>query len=385
MTSIQISETFERLSNSNEFLELLNQVNKVLYPNSNDLNFKNFGYYINRELKEKEGKKFYTAFKIPKKNGNFRIISAPIKPLKHFQEIINEILKSIFQPHKNAYGFVPNKSVVDNSQKHISKNFVYNIDLENFFASFSKKWIYNFLLFQFGFNTTKDRKFIALIIATLVCCTDAETGEQVLPQGAPTSPFITNMLCYKLDVRLSGLAKRFGLQYSRYADDITFSSNHNLYKKELIFVSNSIFDIELRRIITDFGLKINEKKVRLQVKGNRQEVTGLIVNSKLNVNRKYINDLRQNLFFWEKYGYNKANILFKKKYLENKSENIDIEHVLRGKLDYLKMVKGENDETYVKLKKRFINLRMPKIRDNTDLNSLIENILTNGVNNAFES
>src|SRR5690606_27764009 len=117
----------------------------------------------------------------------------------------------------------------------------------------------------------------------------------VLPQGSPTSPILTNMLCRKLDRRLTGLAKRYNLTYTRYADDITFSSSHNIYNDE-------VFDKELKRIIEeDQNLVINPKKTRLQKAGYRQEATGLIVNDKVNVRKRYVKQIRMWLYYWEKY------------------------------------------------------------------------------------
>src|SRR5205085_7019565 len=118
------------------------------------------------------------------------------------------------------------------------------------------------------------RKNLANIIASL-CCTEMEVDRKneagewervkrnVLPQGAPTSPVITNIVCQRLDYLLSGVARRFGLKYSRYADDITFSSMHNIYQPESDFI------VELHRIITDQNFRIKESKTRLQRDGYR--------------------------------------------------------------------------------------------------------------------
>ena len=191
---------------------------------------------------------------------------------------------------------------------------------------------------------------MAFLLASL-CTHPIEIEGQtriILPQGAPTSPTLTNILCYALDKKLRGLAKRFGATYSRYADDITFSSNKSIFKKEA-FLS------ELQRIITSQGLTINEKKTRLQEKEYRQEVTGLIVNEKVNTYRRYVKQLRMWLYYIETYGYKKAEELFKKDYVKEKGERswVHMENVLEGKLLYLKMVKGEQDPTYQKLQQRF--------------------------------
>jgi retron-type reverse transcriptase len=145
------------------------------------------------------------------------------------------------------------------------------------------------------------------------------------------------MICDTLDRRLAGLAKRFGLHYSRYADDITFSSMHYVYAK------NGEFRKELIRIIKSQGFTINEEKTRLQKRGSRQEVTGIVVSErKLNVAKKYVREIRSLLYIWEKYGYSVAMSRFLPKYkLEKghvKKGNPDLINVLEGKLLYLKMV-----------------------------------------------
>lgn len=208
----------------------------------------------------------------------------------------------------------------------------------------------------------QSRMEIANIIASL-CCTDIEverkneTGEwvkvkrNVLPQGAPTSPVLTNIVCQKLDYLLSGVAKRFGLNYSRYADDITFSSMHNVYKPESDFLN------ELRRIIAEQNFHIKESKTRLQKEGYRKEVTGLLVNEKANVQKRYIKQLRMFLYYWERYGYEKASSIFLQQYMTEKGHvkngKPDMANVISGKLDYLKMVKGAEDYTYNGLKGRY--------------------------------
>ena len=159
------------------------------------------------------------------------------------------------------------------------------------------------------------------------------------------------MICDNLDRRLAGLAKRFGVVYSRYADDITFSSMHNVYH-----VSGE-FRKELKRIVEGQGFTINEAKTRLQKLGSRQEVTGIIVSEKLNVSQKYVRDIRNILYIWRKYGYDTAFNKFFPKYKEAKGHvkkgNPDMVNVLDGKLMYLKMVKSENDSVYKKLKGQF--------------------------------
>ena len=137
---------------------------------------------------------------------------------------------------------------------------------------------------------------------------------------------------------MSGLAKRFGVNYTRYADDITFSSSHNVY-------NDPIFKEELKRIIEeDQKLVVNPAKTRLQKAGYRQEATGLVVNEKVNVRRRYVKQIRMWLYLWEKWGYEIASDKFSRDYITDKGHvkknNTKLENVLDGKLLYLKMVKA---------------------------------------------
>jgi hypothetical protein len=268
---------------------------------------------------------------------------------------LNFVLQCIYEPHEAATGFVLEKSIVDNAKKHVGHHYVLNMDLKDFFHSFDRNRVKMGFMYE-PFNLNGDKEPLAFILASL-CTHPFEVDEEiktVLPQGSPTSPTLTNILCKKLDRRLNGLANRFGITYTRYADDITFSSPHNIYNDEA-------FNQELKRIIEeDQKLVINPKKTRLQKAGYRQEVTGLIVNEKVNVRRRYVKQIRMWLYYWEKYGYEKAEHIFKRDYISDKGHiknmNAHLVNVLDGKLEFLKMVKGVDDGNYKGLKERFDEL-----------------------------
>lgn len=350
LTTEQISyiqTTFSSLKRKEDFLDLLNEVKKFIdgeHTTPFSLSF--FTQYANPKFCEYDR---YYIFKIKKKSGGERTIMAPYDELKGILQCFNVVLQTLFTPHPNATGFVQGRSIATGARMHTNKNYVYNIDLKDFFHSFERKRV-KWMFTQSPFNLSGEREPLAFLLASL-CTHPIEIEGQtriILPQGAPTSPTLTNILCYGLDKKLSGLAKRFGATYSRYADDITFSSNKSIFKKEA-FLS------ELQRIITSQGLTINEKKTRLQEKEYRQEVTGLIVNEKVNTYRRYVKQLRMWLYYIETYGYKKAETLFKKDYVKEKGVRswVYMENVLEGKLLYLKMVKGEQDPTYLKLQDRF--------------------------------
>jgi len=314
----------------------------------------------------------YKTFRIKKKSGGTREINAPVYKLKKIQEALSEVFQNLYHPHQAANGFVKKKSIVLNAQPHIGQNYVFNTDLKDFFSSIDQARVWKRLQFP-PFNLSKEagRLEIANRIAA-ICCTEMEVERfdeagnitiakrNVLPQGAPTSPVLSNIIAQRLDYKLTGLANRFGLNYTRYADDITFSSKHNVYQKGGEFLQ------ELDRIVVSQNFRINHDKTRLQKRGFHQEVTGLIVNEKPNVKTRYIKQLRMWISYWEKYGYNKAEEIFLRDYIKDKGHvkkhKPDLVNVLNGKLLYLKMVKGDLDPTYCKLSGRFFKLRTPQTK-----------------------
>lgn len=349
-----IAQFARKMENRRDLLLLLNRI-KIddvveIGVDYKPFTMKQLGYYCNPHHTTHR----YRHFKIKKKSGGERQITAPrSKTFKMLLQYVNIILKALYAPSISAMGFAEGRSVVTNAQKHLGQNYVLNIDLKDFFPSVERARI-NARLQIAPFNFTPE---IAMTIAGL-CCMKVESDETniryVLPQGVPTSPIITNMICDKLDRRLAGLARRFGLRYTRYADDITFSSMHNVYQP------TGAFWKELRRIIIDQKFTINESKTRLQKRGSRQEVTGLNVSEKPNVTQGYVRDLRNILYIWEKYGYNTAFTHFFPKYKAEKGHvkkgTPDLVNVIAGKLLFLKMVKGDEDSVYRRLYSKFKSL-----------------------------
>lgn len=293
----------------------------------------------------------YKTFHIRKKSGGLREINAPCYQLGVLLYILNTVFKAVYTPSESTMGFTEERSVVTNAQIHIGHHYVFNIDLENFFQSIPQARVWARIQLP-PFNLPKE---VANVVAGLCCHTNSDMTRNVLPQGAATSPLLTNAICDTLDRRMRGVAKRFGLHYSRYADDMTFSSMHNVYQE------GSDFRNEIKRLIEEQGFKMNEKKTRLLRDGDRQEVTGLTVNQRVNVTRKYVHDIRWILHCWEKDGYGKAYALFYDYYKRTKGyikkgEPV-MENVIGGKLNYMRMVKGENNTTYRKLLERFLKLQ----------------------------
>ena len=351
MERIEIRTAALAMKDIKDLRLLLNKVKRdILGDKAYPIHLKQITYYCNPR---RGGVKRYTDFVIPKKRGGERTISAPVVGLKSILSSLNVILQSVYDPSMYAMGFVPGRSVVDNAKIHIGQNYIYNIDLQDFFPSIDKSRVWKRLTCP-PFNFCSD---MADVIAGL--CTmrlnDGDNVRYVLPQGAPTSPILTNIICEKLDRQLGGLSKRFGLRYSRYADDITFSSMHYVYAEDGEFIA------ELNRIIADNHFVINTKKIRLQRRGMRQEVTGLVVTDKVNVERKYVRELKTILHIWERYGYMAAtNSLMKHRKLNcvyrRSNAPVSLESVVTGKLQYLKMVKGDEDPLYWKLYWKYVNL-----------------------------
>ena len=293
----------------------------------------------------------YKVFYIRKKSGGLREINAPCYQLSILLYVINILFKAIYKPSPTAMGFAEGRSIVMNASFHTGHHYVFNIDLENFFPSIPQARVWARLqLPPFNFPVE-----VASVVAGLCCHTNTEGTQNVLPQGAATSPLLTNAICDKLDRRMLGVARKYGLHYSRYADDMTFSSMHNVYQE------NSDFRKEIKRIIEDQGFKMNDKKTRLLRDGQRQEVTGLTVNEHVNLAKKYTRDLRCILHVWEKEGYGKAYAYFypfykKEKGYIKKGEPV-MENVIGGKINYMRMVRGEGNPAYKKLLYRFNKLQ----------------------------
>lgn len=165
----------------------------------------------------------YKEFRIPKKSGQHRIILAPSTPLKIIQRKLSQVLYSIYNPKASVHGFVVERSILTNAQRHSGKNYVLNIDLEDFFHSIHFGRVVGMFM-KPPYNCSRD---VAVTLAKICCHTQSVNGiiKSILPQGAPTSPIVSNMICSRLDSELRRLAERNKCFYTRYCDDITFSTD----------------------------------------------------------------------------------------------------------------------------------------------------------------
>jgi RNA-directed DNA polymerase len=293
----------------------------------------------------------YHIFPIPKKTGGKRIIHAPARPLRDIQERLNYFLNRMYGNYAPDYvhGFVKSssgnsaKNIITNASEHIGRPWVLNIDIEDFFPSITAAQIRTVLLESPVCFKTKEA---ASILALLT------TNNWKLPAGSPCSPVLSNMVFYKTDQQLKSLADRRELAYTRYADDLSFSS------KKLEF-SQEISD-EITKILEADGYKVNKRKIRLQTKHGSQYVTGLKVNQKLNVDRRYVRRIRAILHHWEREGIEKASERFfaSKLHIFRNQESMQLAFInsVGGRIGFLCSVK-QQDPVVCKLFDRFSRLK----------------------------
>lgn len=277
----------------------------------------------------------YVYFEVPKRSGGTRLLSAPHENLAKAQEwIFNNILQKL--PTENpAHGFVKGRSTVTNAKEHVGQGIVINLDLSDFFPTIGFGRVRG-LFESLGYSPA-----VATIFALL--CTEpprrkvtydgtlywVAVGDRGLPQGACTSPAISNLVSRKLDRRLLGMTRKMGWTYTRYADDLTFSAEMQEIeggkkgRKDL-----GMLLARIRHIVQEEGFAINPKKGRLQHAGGRQEVTGIVVNDKLSMPREEVRRLRAILHQAKKTGLE----------AQNKEKRPHFESYLKGKIAYLNMV-----------------------------------------------
>lgn len=228
----------------------------------------------------------YKSFEIPKKSGGVRHIHAPEEELKQIQSKLAKVLyEYALKIEKNngkkwniAHAFVKGKGCFTNAKIHRNKRILVNVDLKDFFDSFHFGRVRGYFMKNRNYQLSEE---VATVIAQIACY------KGKLPQGAPTSPVITNLICGIFDIRILHLAKKYRLDYTRYADDLTFSTNDKKFQ-----IYQEQFLEELTNEISKAGFSINQNKTRVQYRDSHQEVTGIVVNKKLNVIRKYYKDTR---------------------------------------------------------------------------------------------
>ena len=304
-------------------------------------------------------KKAYTTFTIPKKSGESRIIHTPVTPLKIIQKKLNQVLRCVYQPKASTHGFAVGRSIITNASQHLRQRYILNLDIKDFFPSINFGRVRG-LYMALPYHCTEE---VATVLAQICCY------ENQLPQGAPTSPIVSNMICASLDSQLQKLAKKYQCIYTRYADDITFSTSKPKFPPQLSYFSDKLEKLvigdELEQIIEKNGFLINESKTRLKTRYKRQEVTGITVNEKLNIKRKAIRQVRAMLHSWEKYGLEKAQAEFLRRFDKKQhfhKHQPSFKYIVRGKIEFIGRVRGRNDHIYLNFL-RWLNKLAPDLVD----------------------
>jgi len=287
--------------------------------------------------------RMYHQFSISRDNKKTRVINAPDERLKYLQGKIADLLNGLYRVRHPVHGFVPNKSVKSNAQAHLRKRYILNMDIADFFPTITENRVVG-LLESLGMKSE-----VAEIIG-IVCCLNSR-----LPQGAPSSPVLSNMICFRLDKQLLTFAKRMRCIYTRYADDITFSSHQPM---SAIFeghlpaagkFSPDLLCTEIKRIFSGNGFALNENKTHYADRNSRRMVTGIKVNELLNLDRKFVRNLRAALYSIETLGLKEA----QKKFETNYFGKGPIEAHVRGKLSWLGFIRGQSDPVFRGLALRF--------------------------------
>ena len=238
----------------------------------------------------------YETFEVPKRNGQKRIIDAPVGALKFaqrqlstlLQDCVEEINHSSGRKDRVSHGFKRGKSIVTNAREHRNRLYVFNVDLADFFPSINFGRVRGFFISDKNFALDPRA---AMVLARIAC------HENKLPQGSPCSPVISNLIAHVLDMHLVQLASKSGCTYSRYADDLTFSTNEKTFPSDIARRTGPDSHVwgpsaKLREIVKHCGFHINPQKTNMQYCDSRQMVTGLIVNRKVNVRSEYRHNVR---------------------------------------------------------------------------------------------
>lgn len=303
-------------------------------------------------LYEKTTRHYYHSFTISKKSGGVREIVAPTGSLKILQEKLNTILKLVYKPNSSIHGYTLQKSTITNATVHLRKNNLLNFDLKDFFPSINFGRVRGVFKSFFGIGSDA-----ATVLANICCYNNS------LPQGAPTSPIISNMICFNLDKQMRLIAKQNGCSYTRYADDITFSTSKREFPSHIAYAENEIIHLSQKvlKVVEDNSFKVNPTKTRLNNRFQHLEVTGITVNKKLNVKRNYIKKIRAILRCLETNSIEQAQEIFEAKYTKiqnmkkknTKSQFPKVLNVVRGMINYVGSIKGNQDPIYEKLAVRY--------------------------------
>jgi RNA-directed DNA polymerase len=289
----------------------------------------------------------YTTFSIARKSGvGDRDIAAPIAPIKSIQRRLLDVLSPHYRVPVSVHGFVGGRDIKSNATLHVRQQWVVNFDLANFFPSIHFGRVRGvFMAAPFRYPEA-----VATALASICCFKGA------LPQGSPMSPLLSNLVCRGLDAALLGIARRERCFYSRYADDLTFSTDRTKFPSGIARMSNDGSahpSEELLAVIVDQGFTVNPRKSRVASTSARHEVTGVVVNTKLTLRSTYIREVRSLLYIWKKYGYEAADARYAVHHpVWNGPPSLSspgLRDALIGKIQHIGHIRGWNDSVYRRL------------------------------------
>lgn len=320
----------------------------------------------------------YRVFHVKKRRGGKRTIHEPNDGLKLIQSKLLQLLSAAYQPLPSVHGFVRGRSIVTNAATHAGQTWVLNIDLEEFFPTIHFGRVRGAL----AKRPVSLPRNVATVVAQLA------TWSRTLPQGAPTSPMLSNLVARSLDLRLQRVAKTSGCTYTRYADDITLSTDAPTFPSTFATLldeeGTTVVGDALQEIVENEGFQINVEKVRLQRASVRQEVTGLTVNEFPNLTRRQLKRVRAMLYAWREHGYDAAEAEYFARYDRNKDRgphaSPTFRAVVKGHIDLIGMVRGWDSRPYREFIRQYADL-VPEyeLRHPTDLGPLHLSRWTDGI------
>lgn len=324
---IQFKQKALEIGKSNEDISFMLKYAKFLFNQNlpvifNDIHLSNLLGYQDFYLYSICNNQFayYKKYEIPKKNGGVRVLHEPFPSLKEMQNwilvyILNPSAKKNVSPVAKAY--MPGVNLKDNARFHRGQKKLLSVDLVDFFGSIGFSQVYS-IFRKFGYS-----KHVSVILSNICILDDS------LPQGSPTSPMLSNLVFKYYDDKIYSFCIDHKIRYTRYADDLTFSGDFNIGK--VIGLLNSLFK--------KTSFKLNHKKTKVVSQGRQQAVTGIVVNKKLQVPRKYRKEIRQSIYYIIKFGLSQHLIAIKWK----KTEIQYIYHLL-GRINFVLQINPNDDE-----------------------------------------
>lgn len=277
-------------------------------------------------------KKAYYHCQIPKANGGVRMLYIPYYALQREQFFIMDTILAALPVDSHAYAYRKGVCMEQCAEPHVRKGVLIHLDIRDFFGSITEEMVQAVLCESTGYSRALCR-FLARM-----CCLNG-----CLPQGAVTSPMLSNIVFRRCDVALTEFAQRYGLDYSRYSDDLFFSGSEDVDIKAVLK--------GVAEILLPFGFRINTQKTKIRKAQHRQSVLGLTVNDHVQVNREYRRKLMQELYYLERFGKNCEGALACGDYLKYMQQ-------LQGKLAYVMHTDPGNTgllEAHLKLSQRLHN------------------------------